>query len=132
MTIRKKKWYNSRWFYLGSIVLLIVGLYFAVTKTTAYFNYQELLKTENTTLKVEIDSLKKRYDKLEKQREKIVIIRERISTKEQDERIAYLEEELRKIRMLPDTIYKKDTPEELYQYFNKINDYNKRKKRINY
>jgi predicted RND superfamily exporter protein len=111
------KWYNSKWFYLTIIVLFMIGLYFGITKSTTYFNYQELLKTENTSLKVEIDSLKKKYEKLEKKRVKIVMIRERITTKEQDDRIAYLEKELKKIRTLTDTVHKKDTPQELYQYF---------------
>ena len=118
MTTRRiKRWYNSRWFYLGIILLIIFGLYFAVTKTTAYFNYQELLKTENTELKAQIDTLNKKYNRIEKERAKVVIIRERITTKEQEDRIAYLEEELRKIRILPDTVYKKDSPQELYKYF---------------
>ncbi len=117
---RKEKWYNKWWIKVIVIVLIALGIYVALTKSTAFFNYQELLKSENTTLKIEMDSLKSRYNRLEKQRQKITIIREKITTAEQDQRIAYLEEELRKIRTLQDTVYKKDSPEELYQYFNKI------------
>lgn len=111
------RWYNSRWFYLGIVLLVIFGLYFAATNSTPYFNWKELVNSENTEMQAQIDTLNKKYEKIEKERAKIVIVRERITTKEQEDRIAYLEEELRKIRILPDTIYKKDSPQELYKYF---------------
>lgn len=119
--IKKTKWYNSRWFYLGVIVLIIIIALYAATKSVAYFNYTELLKTENAAKSVEIDSLKKNYDKLFKQKERVKIIREKINTEEEDQRIAYLEQELLNLRRAKeDTIVKKDTPEQLYKYFNNI------------
>lgn len=118
--IKKIKWYNSRWFYLAVVVLLILSITFAATKTVAYFNYQEILKTEIDSLNNIIVSKDSLYQKLHKQKEKVRIIREKISTEEETQKIVYLEEELKKLRRSKtDTTITKDTPEELYKYFNK-------------
>ena len=118
--IKKVKWYNSRWFYLAVVVLLILSITFAATKTVAYFNYQEILKTEIDSLNNIIVSKDSLYQKLHKQKEKVKIIREKISTEEETQKIVYLEEELKKLRKSKtDTTITKDTPEELYKYFNK-------------
>ncbi len=118
--IKKIKWYNSKWFYLAVVVLIILSIIFAATKTVAYFNYQEILKTEIDSLNNIIVSKDSLYQKLHKQKEKVKIIREKITTTEETQKIVYLEEELKKLRRSKtDTTITKDTPEELYKYFNK-------------
>lgn len=114
---RRVKWYQKKLFFLACGVIILYIILYAATKSTIYFNYQELLKSENESLKIQIDSLKEMYDKIEKRKEKVKIIREKISTKDQDTKIAKLQEELKKLKSRQDTTFKKDSPEDLYKYF---------------
>lgn len=114
------KWYNNKWIYIAVIIILIISLYLIFKQSSVYYNYQELLKSENIILKKEIDSLTIEYNELKNKKDKVVIIRERISTKDQDEKIAFLENELRKLKIRRDTIITEDTPEGLLEYFKKF------------
>lgn len=114
------KWYNNKWIYIAVIIVLIISLYLIFKQSSVYYNYQELLKSENIILKKEIDSLTIEYNELKNKKDKVVIIRERISTKDQDEKIAFLENELRKLKIRRDTIITEDTPEGLLEYFKKF------------
>ena len=113
------KWYNNKWVYIATIIVLLISLYLILKQSSVYYNYQELLKSENIILKKEIDSLTEEYTLLKNKKDKVLIIRERITTKDQDERIVFLENELRKLKTRRDTTITVDTPEELLEYFKK-------------
>lgn len=118
--LKKVKWYNIFWVRILGVLLILLLIYFAATKTVTYYNLNEYLKTEIENLKkknIELDSL---YQKEKVKKEKVRIIRERIQVGEDIEKVKKLEKELQELRKQKPTPIDKISPEELDQYFRQL------------
>lgn len=116
---RKTKWYQSWWFRISTVVIIIL-LIFGGKEAVTHYNYVESLKTEikeSEKQRLVQDSL---YKIKEAEKAKIKIIREKIYIQPDLERIKHLENQLLELRKQPPKQIDTLSPEELDKYFKNL------------
>ena len=114
------KWYNLFWVRILGVVLILLLIYFAATKTVTYYNLDEYIKTGNEELKKENKKTDIEYKNVEEKKKKVKSTKEKIQVGEDIEKVKKLEKELQELRKQKPTPIDKISPEELDQYFRQL------------
>lgn len=117
--MRKTKWYQTWWFRI-SVVILVILLIFGGKEAITHYNYVESLKTHIKDQEKIITTQDSLYKIKEAQKEKIRVIREKISIQPDLERIKHLENQLLELRKQPPKQIDTLSPEELDKYFKNL------------